>query len=287
DCTMLWHEWWTYEGISGPDYWGTHNPAWSLCNKGKYQSPIDVSPNKLIYDPNLKPLHIDNTKVDGTLLNTGHDVTYEVLQDSLEPPFTFSGGPLSYKYRVQRIKLHFGVADDIGSEHTVAGKTFPIEIQIIGYNSDLYKNYTEALFSTHGLAAFSILGMLDDKGNEEFETIVKAARIIHLKKALSRNISSFSIHNMIPKSDFFITYEGSLTQPSCQETVTWILMNRPLHVSQEQLKELRLLYSSENTPLMENNFRTPMPVNRRPVRTNINPKAEDKECTFKRTIYYK
>jgi len=23
-----WHEWWTYDGISGPSYWGVINPAW-------------------------------------------------------------------------------------------------------------------------------------------------------------------------------------------------------------------------------------------------------------------
>ena len=32
-----WQEWWTYDGISGPGYWGVINPAWTLCNRGRHQ----------------------------------------------------------------------------------------------------------------------------------------------------------------------------------------------------------------------------------------------------------
>ena len=29
-----WLEWWTYDGISGPSFWGLINPEWSMCNQG-------------------------------------------------------------------------------------------------------------------------------------------------------------------------------------------------------------------------------------------------------------
>lgn len=48
---------------SGPDYWGTINPEWALCHKGKQQSPIDIEPSRLLYDPNLKHLKIESTYV--------------------------------------------------------------------------------------------------------------------------------------------------------------------------------------------------------------------------------
>ena len=32
------------------------------------------------------------------------------------------------------------------------------QLQIIGYNTDLYHNFTEALLSTHGLAVLAVLG---------------------------------------------------------------------------------------------------------------------------------
>ena len=34
DFTLAnWEVWWTYEGISGPAYWGLINPSWTMCNK--------------------------------------------------------------------------------------------------------------------------------------------------------------------------------------------------------------------------------------------------------------
>ena len=32
--SVNWLEWWTYDGISGPSFWGLINPEWSLCNQG-------------------------------------------------------------------------------------------------------------------------------------------------------------------------------------------------------------------------------------------------------------
>ena len=41
-----WDAWWTYDGISGPSYWGVINPAWTICNKGYFQSPINIDPRE-------------------------------------------------------------------------------------------------------------------------------------------------------------------------------------------------------------------------------------------------
>jgi hypothetical protein len=34
----------------------------------------------------------------------------------------------------------------------------------------------------------------------------------------------------------YMTYEGSMTQPGCQETVTWIVMNRPIYITMSQVR---------------------------------------------------
>ena len=44
--------------------------------------------------------------------------------------FTFTGGPLSYNYTVHQLKFHIGSDDHLGSEHTVGGKAFPMEVRI-------------------------------------------------------------------------------------------------------------------------------------------------------------
>ncbi|XP_047741677.1 uncharacterized protein LOC125179591 [Hyalella azteca] len=79
-----WNKWWTYDGISGPNFWGLINPEWSLCTQGRRQSPVNIDPTLLLFDPNLRPLHIDKHGVSGTLNNTGHGVVFTL--DGEGPP---------------------------------------------------------------------------------------------------------------------------------------------------------------------------------------------------------
>ena len=64
-----------------------------------------------------------------------------------------------------------------------------------------------------------------------------------------------------------MTYEGSLTQPSCVETVQWIISNKPLYMSLSDLQSIR------NTVVLEGqgegNFRPTQMINSRSLRTNI------------------
>lgn len=124
----MWDEWWTYDGISGPSRWGSYNTEWELCDKGRFQSPIDINPARMIFDPNLQPLNITNEKIDGVLMNTGHDIRIS-LNKSHGSQINITGGPLSYKYTIYQIKLHLGTENDKGSEHKVAGKAFPAEVR--------------------------------------------------------------------------------------------------------------------------------------------------------------
>ena len=47
----------------GPSFWGLINPDWRLCNQGRRQSPVDLDPEYILYDPNLKDVHITETRV--------------------------------------------------------------------------------------------------------------------------------------------------------------------------------------------------------------------------------
>lgn len=88
-----WEEWWTYDGISGPDFWGLLNPDWNLCSKGRRQSPVDLNPGTLLFDPHLRPLTIDKSRISGLITNTGHGVIFRV-SDTLAPGLAvnISGG---------------------------------------------------------------------------------------------------------------------------------------------------------------------------------------------------
>lgn len=48
-------------------------------------------------------------------------------------------------------------------------------------------------------------------------------------------LKSISLIDLLPNSISYMTYEGSLTTPGCQETVTWIVLNRPILITRQQV----------------------------------------------------
>ena len=53
---------------------------------------------------------------------------------------------------------------------------------------------------------------------------------------VEKSIKSMDLSQLLPNTDQYITYEGSFTQPGCYETVTWILYNKPIIISEKQVK---------------------------------------------------
>lgn len=48
-------------------------------------------------------------------------------------------------------------------------------------------------------------------------------------------LKSLSVRELLPGTDYYMTYDGSTTMPGCHETVTWILMNRPIYMTKQQV----------------------------------------------------
>lgn len=80
---------------------------------------------------------------------------------------------------------------------------------------------------------------------------------------------------LLPKSNAYWTYLGSLTTPPCTESVTWIVFKEAIELSQEQIKNFRNLKcydAGEECPCDElngqviNNYRPPLPLGNRELR---------------------
>uniref|UniRef100_A0A1B0CNQ4 Alpha-carbonic anhydrase domain-containing protein n=2 Tax=Lutzomyia longipalpis TaxID=7200 RepID=A0A1B0CNQ4_LUTLO len=204
--------------------------------QGRRQSPVNLEPQRLLFDPNLRPLHIDKHRISGTIANTGHSVIFTVNNERQRPTRDpmFRGGPLSYLYRFNEIHIHYGLHDQFGSEHSVEGYTFPAEIQIFGYNSQLYSNISEALNRAQGVVGIAILLQLGDLSNAELRMLTdKLEKIRFGGERVS--IERLSVRGLLPETDHYMTYEGSTTSPACHETVTWIVLNKPIYITKQQL----------------------------------------------------
>lgn len=92
-------------------------------------------------------------------------------------------------------------------------------------------------------------------------------------------MTAFSIDELMPGDTRkkYMTYEGSLTQPSCQETVQWIILNRPIYMTSHLFQSLRVAMSSDNSHGADN-FRPSQGLNGRSIRTNIDFKSLNEKC---------
>ena len=96
------------------------------------------------------------------------------MSESESAPVNITGGPLQYTYRfVSTIKannllnnpstrfteiiLHWGKDGQPGSEHSINHHSFPAEVQVFGYNSNLYPDMEAARKGVRGLVAISLM----------------------------------------------------------------------------------------------------------------------------------
>ncbi|XP_034251199.1 carbonic anhydrase-related protein 10-like isoform X2 [Thrips palmi] len=265
-----WEEWWTYDGISGPSFWGLINPQWGLCSKGRRQSPVNIEAEKLLFDPRLRPLHVDKHMISGSLHNTGQSLVLRVNQDS-KHHVNISGGPLDYRYQLQEGYIHYGNTDGQGSEHRVNGYQFPAEIQLYGFNAELYHNMSEAQHKSQGIVAISLMLQIRDKPNPELHVLTSSFGQVAYR-GQSAPFRHLSVRALLPDTNHYMTYEGSTTHPGCWETTVWIILNKPIYITRQELYALRkLMQGSPETPKapLGNNARPLQPLHHRTVRTNI------------------
>ncbi|XP_037045052.1 carbonic anhydrase-related protein 10 isoform X3 [Bradysia coprophila] len=294
EISASWEEWWTYDGISGPGFWGLINPQWNMCNKGRRQSPINVEPDKLLFDPYLRPLHIDKHKVSmqvsGILHNTGQSLVFRVDKDTKQH-VNISGGPLAYRYQFEEIYIHYGTENSQGSEHHIQGYSFPGEIQLYGFNKELYHNMSEAQHKSQGIVGISLMVQIGDTPNPELRIITSTFNKV-LFRGSSTPIRHISLRSLLPNTDAFMTYEGSTTHPGCWESTVWIILNKPIYITKQELYALRrLMQGSEQTPKapLGNNARPLQPLHHRTVRTNIDfQNAKNQNCpSMYKDMYYR
>ena len=111
-----------------------------------------------------------------------------------------------------------------GSEHSINHHSFPAEVQIYGYNSDLYPNMSMARQSVRGVVAVSL--MVQIKGEEArmdhdhmhsgLGAIVNKLGNIKFSGEVT-NLDQFSLHSVLPSTGEYVTYEGSTTYPGYRQ----------------------------------------------------------------------
>jgi len=97
----------------------------------------------------------------------------------------------------------------------------------------------------------------------------------------SQKLDSLSIVDLlsIEMRKKYLTYDGSLTQPACHETVQWIILNKPIYITSSLFQSLKMSSLNDNSQ-NKGNFRPVQSLNLRPIRTNIDFEQLEKVSTL-------
>lgn len=222
------HQEWSYEGEAGPEHWKelTNN---SECG-GNFQSPINLVKYKK--NKNLKPIDFryDEKTVLHSVENNGHTIKY-----NFEPGDYISWEGKNYNLT----QFHFHEP----AEHLIDGVRYPLAIHLVHQAKNGELLVIEILAKEgHNSEPFDFL--------ESFLPIQKGE-----EKLINR---SFDMNLNLPSNKNYLTYVGSLTTPPCSEGVRWIIFEKPILVSLEQVEMLKYLMPIKN-------YREEQPVHGRKI----------------------
>lgn len=211
---------WGYEGGTGPSQWSRLAPAYADC-AGNAQSPIDLSRGEAGVPPRLTVAYEPST---ATVENNGH---------SLEVAYARGGSIELAGTEYELVQSHFHAP----SEHTLAGRRFPLEFHLVNEAEDGRRAV---------LGAFARVG----SPNRLLDALLEAIpRQEGEEMSLGQRVNALDLLPPQPATARRWSYEGSLTTPPCTEGVRWTVYDRPIEVSARQLSALTSVYSGTNRPL--------------------------------------
>ena len=253
---------------------------------GSHQSPIDFEDAcfpgsvtrvnkslriKLMKYNNLLPIEgYDNQESkDKSLMfmNNGHTakLVLKGTNEKNEWAPKISGSVVNHDvYQFNELHFHWDQNDTQGSEHSIDGSRYALEMHMVHWNVK-YESMKEAAQHSDGLAVVAILFTPSIQENKRLSPIIDYLDEIVPYGSKVMIHEQFSLSSFLPFTfQTFYRYQGSLTTPPCSQSVTWIVLAQVQKVGYAQLNEFTCLDNRENT-MFGNTNRQTQPLNERIV----------------------
>uniref|UniRef100_A0A8C5HN00 Carbonic anhydrase n=1 Tax=Gouania willdenowi TaxID=441366 RepID=A0A8C5HN00_GOUWI len=232
--------------IWDPSHWAALFPS---CG-GLRQSPINIVSSKVHVNSALPPFdfigHTNTLNI--TVENKGHSAHFHLPQS-----VRLTGGALPGHYRASQFHFHWGGNGNPGSEHTIDGERFPMELHIV-HIKEPYGTLAEA---EHDLAGIALLGFLFEVMKRRLFITIQTSAVMmmmfspqesaddhpHLDPIIAAlgRVQNNELHN-------YYRYVGSITTPGCEQAVTWTLFHKTLAISSRQVRKPEFLKKRISKP---------------------------------------
>jgi len=219
---------WSYVGETGPSNWHTLHPEYAACGEGEKQSPINIDVSTVELNDDLEALELTYQSTPFTLENNGH--TFQLTDPTGENSIELQGE----EYTLQQFHFH------IPSENTLNGNHFEMEGHLV------HKNEAGEL---------AVLAFLIEEGEDNS---VLAEAFSSIPSQNNKEELNIKLDSLLPEDMSTFRYSGSLTTPPCSEGVSWVVLEEPIELSEQQIEAF-----SESFP--HGNARDPQPLNKREV----------------------
>jgi carbonic anhydrase len=204
-------------------HWGEISAEFASCLMGDEQSPIDLSYG-VVAVPDMVAIHWTDT-AEWEVVNNGH-----TIQLNAENAGFITIADEEYEL----LQFHF----HLPSEHAVDGERAPMEVHFVHKAKG------------GGLAVIGVL-MVGGGENAAFDKIMVAAPHEHGEAALGE----VDLASLLPETQRFYRYHGSLTTPPCSEIVLWTVMQEPVAVSDAAIAAFGRIFEMNARPLQMVNRR--------------------------------
>jgi carbonic anhydrase len=219
---------WSYQGKLGPKNWSELETQNTLCSKGVDQSPVNLSRPQ---DGEGDSLRFEYFASQLVILNNGHTIEFHTDKGSV-----FHNGKADFLLK----QIHFHTP----SEHTINGKSYPMEIHFV--HGPSLASQAEGVGNANQSAVVSVMATLGER-NPALDTLFTNIP----KQGQKKSIPGIFINpaSFLPHSKGYFYYPGSLTTPPCSEGVQWHVFKEPIQISKQQLQHYRTFFKNNARPL--------------------------------------
>jgi carbonic anhydrase len=214
----------TYDdGPLGPAHWP------GVCNTGPMQAPIDITKPDRVSIPPLAPLQFSYQPAALDMVN---DCNHYLIKARfpMNQWLKYNRKP----YRLSEIDFHQP------GEIAVDGKRPVMSLQLVHLSPE---------------ATFLIIEVpvVVGKENPVIKTLLQ--HVPEPGKEIKGADVKLNVMDLLPADHGYYSFRGSLTDPICNEGVTWILMKTPIEMSEEQIAQYKKYYHNTARPLQALNDR--------------------------------